>query len=383
MENTREYWLKTMLKIATPVLDALSRDRLKAEMPVEARSGAYRDHVTHLEALGRTLLGIAPWLECRTLSGEEESLRANYAEIARRAIANGVDPNAKDHLNFSEDFQPIVDAAFLAHAVLRAPTELWEKLDRKTKQNLVTAMKQTRTRKPHPCNWLLFSAMIEAFLCFVGEADWDAMRIDYAINQHMQWYRGDSVYSDGPDVHIDYYNSFVIQPMLVDILETVGNRYGDWKARIPQVTAAFSRYAAVLEMLISPDGSYPVIGRSTAYRFGVFQALAQAALENKLPDTLSPAQVRCALTAVIKRVMAFEDNFDSNGWLTVGVCGHQPLMGENYISTGSLYLCTTVFLPLGLSPSAPFWSEADREWSAKKIWSGNGNVKVDHALTLK
>ncbi len=53
--------------------------------------------------------------------------------------------------------------------------------------------------------------------------------------------------------------------------------------------------------MISPEGTYPIIGRSVAYRFGAFQALSQVALRKELPLYIAPGQVRCALTAVMKR----------------------------------------------------------------------------------
>ena len=56
------------------------------------------------------------------------------------------------------------------------------------------------------------------------------MRVDFALKQHEQWYLGDGMYSDGPHYHADYYNSFVIQPMLVDIIEHVDTHYEDWAA---------------------------------------------------------------------------------------------------------------------------------------------------------
>ena len=103
------------------------------------------------------------------------------------------------------------------------------------------------------------------------------------------------------------------------------------------------------------------------------------AYTHHLEEGLTPAQVRCALTAVMQRIMAFDNMFDANGWLQVGVCGHQPGMGEYYISTGSLYLCTEVFLPLGLGENDPFWSDADAPWTMKKLWSGE-NMECEHAL---
>ena len=83
--------------------------------------------------------------------------------------------------------------------------------------------------------------------------------------------------------------------------------------------------------------------------------------------------------AVIRRVQAAPGMFDEGGWLTVGVYGHQPGAGERYISTGSLYLCTTAFLPLGLSPDDPFWSDPDTAWTSRAVWSGQ-DFQPDHAI---
>ncbi len=381
MNETRKYWLDTMLKITTPVLNALSKDSLRDEMPVEGKLPKDdRAQFTYLEALGRSLLGMAPWLSCTGLEGEEENLRIKYAGMARQAISNAVNPDAKDYMNFRHGHQPIVDAAFLAQAILRAPNELWEKLDDKDRKNLIAAMKQTRTRKPFACNWLLFSGMIETFLCYAKEADWDPMRIDYALKQHEQWYLGDGIYGDGSEFHWDYYNSYVIQPMLSDILKIAGSIYKDWEEMIPEIVKRASRYGTIQEHLIAPDGSYPMFGRSLTYRFGAFHCLAQTVLNNQLEATLTYEQVRCALTAVIKRIMSFTGNFDKDGWLRVGVCGYQPDMGEGYISTGSLYLCSAVFLPLGLAPSHIFWSGGDKPWTAVKMWNSDSGIECEHSL---
>jgi hypothetical protein len=208
---------------------------------------------------------------------------------------------------------------------------------------------------------------------------WDRMRIDFALKQHEQWYVGDGAYSDGPHFHWDYYNSFVIQPMLVDILLTVGDEEADWRKMKEPVLQRAARYADVQEKMISPEGTFPAIGRSLAYRFGAFQLLAQMALQRRLPEQLDPAQVRSALTRVIRRMIEAPGTFDERGWLTIGFCGHQPEVGERYISTGSLYLCSAVFLPLGLSATDPFWSSEARPWSSCRIWSGE-LVQADHAM---
>ena len=58
-------------RVARPPLEALSERRLKASMPVETFAGHEQDRrkCTYLEALGRTLAGIAPWLEHGARSG--------------------------------------------------------------------------------------------------------------------------------------------------------------------------------------------------------------------------------------------------------------------------------------------------------------------------
>lgn len=128
--------------------------------------------------------------------------------------------------------------------------------------------------------------------------------------------------------------------MLVDVLDACQDESPAWKDLAVREQQRARRYAAVQERLIAPDGSFPPIGRSIAYRCGAFHLLAQTALRRALPDGVSPAQVRSALTAVIRRSIEAPGTFDADGWLRIGFCGHQPGIGESYISTGSLYLCS-------------------------------------------
>lgn len=60
------------------------------------------------------------------------------------------------------------------------------------------------------------------------------------------------------------------------------------------------------------------------------------------------------MTSIIQRQLSQADTFDSAGWLRIGYTGRQIQMSEEYINTGSLYLCMAVFLPLGLSPDDAF-----------------------------
>lgn len=370
-DSVRDYWISVLTRIATPVLAHLSARKLKECMPVEQQSGAGRETCTHLEAFGRLMAGISPWLEL------SEAASRPFAQQAREALDAITDPASPDFANFTEGGQPLVDTAFLAQGILRAPKAFWEPLEERVKKNVIQALKATRTIKPPPCNWLLFSATVEAALFAVGEKDWDKMRIDYALSQHAQWYKGDGIYGDGQQYHADYYNSFVIQPMMIDI-----GRYLEstklWDHLFPHIRGHATRYAAQLERLISPEGTFPPLGRSLVYRFGALQSLGQMALLEHLPEGIGAAQVRCAMTAVIRRMIEAPGTFDDKGWLRLGFCGAQPGVGESYISTGSLYLCSVGLLPLGLPASHGFWSDPDQPWTAVKAWSGQP-FPIDHA----
>ncbi|MEO7530085.1 MAG: DUF2264 domain-containing protein [Sediminibacterium sp.] len=381
-QKERAYLVQALSKMADPMFNALSQKKLKQLMPVEKSPEMIRvrrnPSTTHLEAFARLLGGMAPWLELGPDNTKEGKLRKKYIDLAVLCLRNGADSTSPDYLSFNLQGQSLVDAAFLAHALLRAPTQLWGKLDDDTKKNLVFAMKLTRSTKPGQNNWLLFAGMVETFLLkFTGECD--QSRIDYAILKHKEWYKGDGVYGDGANFHFDYYNSFVIHPMMLDILRVMKEKNITTAMDFATELKRSVRYAAIQERMISPEATYPIVGRSIGYRFGAFQLLAQMALQKTLPEHIAEQQVRGALYSVIKKQLEAPNTFDANGWLQIGVYGHQESMGDEYISTGSLYLCAQAFLMLGLPATDSFWNGKDEDWTTKKVWKGIA-VPIDHAI---
>lgn len=382
----RAFWVKTLHKIAWPVVNNLANGTLQKNMPLEQGPGYNLDakKVTYLEAVGRCVAGIAPWLALPDDDTEEGMLRQQYKTAILQGLKNGFDPQSKDHLNFTELHQPIVDAAYLAHAFLRAPDALWHPLDAQTKQNIIASFKALRNRSGAYNNWLLFAALNEAFLRFTG-ADFDPVRIEFALRKMADWYAGDSWYKDGDKLSLDYYNSYVMHPMLVDLLEALKTKSPVQKdgyninEAYEQAVKRMVRHAEFLERIISPEGTYPVFGRSVTYRTAAFQALAQTALMHQLPSHIKPAQVRCALTKVFYNMYNGNQNFDAKGWLVLGFNGHQPAMADVYTSTGSLYIATLGFLPLGLPPTDAFWKDAPADWTSKKAWAGQP-VKKDYKV---
>lgn len=376
--DDRQRWCGLASRMAEPLLQALAHRRLKERMPVEAEVPAERAECTHLEAIARLLVGLAPWLELGDDGTAEGLERARLATLARRAIDAATDPASPDFMNFNRGGQPLVDAAFLGQAILRAPNELGAKLEPRVRANVVAALKATRIIKPYPSNWLLFASMVEVTIQHLGEPRDDA-RLREGLDRFREWYLGDGVYGDGPEFHWDYYNAFVIQPMLVEILDRVGDETTEWREFRAKVAARVQRFAAVQERMIAPDGSFPVIGRSIAYRGAAFQGLAQSAWRRALPEAVKPGQARRALTAVIQRTLTAPGTFDGRGWLRIGLAGHQPSLAERYISTGSLFLCSVVFLPLGLPASDAFWAEPSSATTWERAWSGE-DLPPDHAL---
>lgn len=380
----REYNLSYLDKVARPVLQNLANDELKAKMQVlfaeNPDNKETRLKVAYLEAFGRTLSGIAPWLNLEGGSIAEQDLRNKYREWALKAIANATNPKAKDYLQW-EGAQPLVDGAFFALGLVRCPW-LWQHLSSDVQHQVIAALNITRSTTPSYNNWLLFSGIIEAFYCKYG-LPYDAMRMEFGVRQFMEhWYTGDGMFADGMTFHMDYYNSYVIQPFLsaiIDIVNEKNKAYVNYAKRLDEIS---KRYAEIQERMINTDGSYPATGRSIVYRGGAFQHLANMALKKDLPASLSPAQVRGALTAVVKKTLSAPGTFTVDGWLNLGLCGKQTGLADFYITTGSLYLCTNIFLPLGLPATDEYWSAPAQPWSAVKIWTGQ-DAKVDHALDIK
>ncbi len=377
--DDRGYWLAVMERIATPVLKNLSQRELKKAMPIEADNPAERARFTHLEAFGRLLAGIAPWLAVQGLDESETRRRQKFTEWSRASLDAATDPDSPDFLNFNRGGQPLVDVAFMAQGILRAPAVLWQPLELRVRRQVIDALKSSRAiGAPADSNWVMFAAMVEAALHTMGEKT-IADRLERCVDRMLGWYEGDGVYGDGEFFHFDYYNSFVIHPMLMDVLAVLQRRDTRFEPVYGKELNRARRYAEIQERLIAPDGTFPSIGRSTTYRFGALQALAQIALLRELPEHVKPAQVRCAMTTVIRKMIEAPGTFDDHGWLRIGFCGRQPSLAEGYISTGSLYLCSAALLPLGLRPNDAFWDTPPVRWTSQLIWSGE-SLPPDHAI---
>jgi hypothetical protein len=367
----RYCWTSLLYRMSEPVLSSMSRGELIKNMPVELSPSwnGPSASVAYMEAFARLMMGLAPWLSLPDDQTPEGKQRKHLRELAVKSYTLAVDPDNPDRLSWTEN-QALVDAAFLANSFLRAPEQLWKPLDSITKKRYVERFQSLRRVDPPYNNWLLFSAMVETFLMSVGE-QYDAYRIHSALRKTEEWYVGDGWYSDGEHFAFDYYNSFVIQPMYMEVLEELVRLNQIVKPTdLDRAKKRMKRYSIILERFISPEGTFPAFGRSITYRTGVFQPLALLAWRGELPEELPEGQVRSALTCVMKRMFEVDGNFGKEGFLQLGFAGHQPGTADSYSNNGSAYLASLVFLPLGLPDSHSFWTSVPQDWTAKKAWNG-------------
>ena len=376
--SDRAYWVDMLYRIAQPVLSNMAEGKLQQNMTLELSPiwDGRDTRVAYLETFGRLMAGVAPWLNLPDDNSEEGKKRAQIRKWALKSYANGVDPESPDYLHWNIHSQNLVDAAYLAESFLRCPS-LWQSLDATTQQRYVKEFKSLRTILTPYNNWLLFRAMVETFLLNVGE-EADGYALGVATRKISEWYLSDGFYSDGPEFSLDYYNSYVIHPMFIEVLEVMEPKglYAPVKKEL--ALRRMQRFNQLIERLISPEGTFPAIGRSATYRMGAFQSLAMSAWKYGLPEGMTNGQVRHALTTVMKNMFGVEGNFNKEGFLQLGFAGHQPDLADYYTNNGSLYMTSLVFLPLGLPESHPFWSDPAEDWTSRKAWSGRSFRKDYH-----
>ena len=384
VQTDREYWCEQAYKMAQPVLENMAKGELQKNMKTEfSPSFDNRNRkVVYMETFGRLMAGIAPWLALPADDTPEGQQRRQLREWALQAYKNSVDPESPDYLVWGAAGQNLVDAAYIAESFIRAYDALWVPLDQTTKDRYIKEFKKLRSIEPPYTNWFLFSSTIESFIAkAVGLREYDDFRVMMTIRKVEEWYVGDGWYADGPVFAFDYYSSYVFHAMYLETLQNMldakANTRLEYQKYYDRALKRAQKFAIILERFISPEGTFPVIGRSTPYRLAAMQPLALMAWYQKLPQDLSNGQVRAALTQVMHRMFDQQQNYNDAGYLTIGFCGHQPETADWYTNNGSLYMTSLAFMPLGLAADHPFWTDKAEPWTQVKAWGGQPFPK-DH-----
>lgn len=389
--SDREYWCEQAYKMAQPVLENMAKGELQKNMQTEfSPSFDNRNRkVVYMETFGRLMAGIAPWLALPDSvfgsSAAEQKELAQVRQLREWALAsykNSVDPESPDYLCWGVAGQNLVDAAYIAESFIRAYDALWVPLDKVTKERYIKEFKKLRSIEPPYTNWFLFSSTIESFIAkAAGLREYDDFRVMMTIRKVEEWYVGDGWYADGPVFAFDYYSSYVFHAMYLETLQNMidarANTRLEYKKYYDRALKRAQKFSIILERFISPEGTFPVIGRSTPYRMAAMQPLALMAWYQKLPQELSNGQVRAALTQVMHRMYDQQQNYNEGGFLTIGFCGHQPETADWYTNNGSLYMTSLSLMPLGLPASHDFWTCKAEPWTQVKAWGGQPFPK-DH-----
>ena len=372
--SDREYWCEQAWKMAQPVLENMAKGELQKNMKTEfSPSFDNRNRkVVYMETFGRLMAGLAPWLALpdsavgnSAADLKELEMRRQLREWALASYKNSVDPDSPDYLVWGASGQNLVDAAYIAESFIRAYDALWVPLDDVTKERYINEFKKLRKYEPP-----------------YTKKEYDDFRVMMTIRKVEEWYVGDGWYADGPVFAFDYYSSYVFHAMYLETLQNMidakqnGTRL-EYKKYYDRALKRAQKYAIILERFISPEGTFPVFGRSSTYRMAALQPLALMAWYQKLPKELSNGQVRAALTASMHRMYDQQNNYNDGGFLTIGFCGSQPDMADWYTNNGSLYMTSLSLMPLGLPASHDFWTCPAEPWTQVKAWGGQPFPK-DH-----
>jgi hypothetical protein len=356
--SVREIWIDQLVNIVEKPLNYLANGKTWV---IENRQ-EQQPTIGYLETLARIVAGIAPWLALPDDSTEESTRRVQIRELVIRAIT-------ENYATFNwKVAQSLVEAAYLAQGFLRARATLWDPLPEIVRTTLIEKFKGTLvTRKEKPytlkSNWILFYGMVQAFLVMVNaEPDHDFIKV--IIQTVEGFYIGDGFYRDGDVFRIDFYNSYVFHSMYIEMLTVLGE-----EAKREIAIKRMTQYSEFLESIISPDGSYPPLGRSIAYRFAAFQPIGHCVLLNRISTQHSYGQLRRALTSVMTKLFIKNSPF-IEGFLALGLCGHQPEIVQFYTNSGSLYVTTLGFIVLGLPEEHSFWKDKEDPTTQERCWSG-------------
>jgi hypothetical protein len=382
--SDRQYWCQLTYQMAQPVLENMAKGELQKNMKTEfSPSFDNRNRkVVYMETFGRLMAGIAPWLALPDDDTAEGQQRRQLREWALASYKNSVDPQSPDYLCWGVAGQNLVDAAYIAESFIRAYDQLWVPLDQTTKDRYISEFKKLRSIEPPYTNWFLFSSTIESFIAkAAGLREYDDFRVMMTIRKVEEWYVGDGWYADGPVFAFDYYSSYVFHAMYLETLQNMIDAKArtrlEYQKYYDRALKRAQKFSIILERFISPEGTFPVIGRSTPYRLAALQPLALMAWYQKLPKDLTNGQVRAALTQVMHRMFDQQQNYNDGGYLTIGFCGSQPETADWYTNNGSLYMTSLAFMPLGLPADHAFWTDAAEPWTQVKAWGGQPFPK-DH-----
>lgn len=337
---TRGDMQRALLDLFDPLVPCFSRGN--ARVRLDAAAAHFDRAAADLEGFARPLWGLAPF----AAGGGSFAHWDRYAE----GIANGTDPEHPEYWGqVNGRDQRLVELAALGFALALAPEKLWDPLNGRARDNLVSYLLHARKFDYADNNWKFFRVFVDIALDRLGiEHDRSLTRAYLA--ELDGFYIGDGWYRDGNVRRVDHYIGFAMHFYGLIYARLVED---DHAKRYRERAVSFARD---FRHWFAEDGATLPFGRSLTYRFacaGFWAALAFADLE-----ALPWGEIK-GLCLRHLRWWADKPIADRDGVLSIGYGYPNLLMSENYNSAGSPYWAFKAFLPLGVVEDHPFWTSAE------------------------
>ena len=349
-----------------------------------------------IEGFARSFLIAAP-----LLAGRAEDPHDHAAWYAR-GLAAAMEPGGADRWGRAIGVdeirqrngtpQPIVEAANLAFGLAVSRDRVWDRLDEKLREQTADWLAHHAAKHGSNNNWLLFTAVIEAFLRSAGY-DVPGGHAQADVDVFESWYLGDGWYNDGPvstttghGNRVDHYNSWVIQTFLwqwYELTEQPTERQERFLTRLGEFADSYAT-------LFAADGSPLHPGRSLTYRQAVLGGLWAAGLA-EVGSEAAGATRRLA-SGVLRHFTELGVGVDEAPTLGRAAAQFLP-MCQVYSGPGSPYFAGMGFLGLAAPADHPLWTEPEQPQPTERadavrtlhavgwvIQSGDGVVRIaNHA----
>ncbi|CCE95899.1 hypothetical protein SFHH103_01401 [Sinorhizobium fredii HH103] len=338
--ETRSDMQHALLDLFDPLLPYFSKGNARVRLDA---AGAHFDRAAaDLEGFARPLWGLAPF----AAGGGDFRHWQRFAD----GIANGTDPNHPEFWGWVNNRdQRMVELAAIGFALALIPEKLWDPLNGRARDNLVTYLLRARKFDYADNNWKFFRILVDVGLDRLG-VGYDRGLTNAYLAELDDFYIADGWYRDGNVRRVDHYIPFamhfygLVYSRLVD---------DDYSKRCRERALAFVQD---FRHWFAEDGATLPFGRSLTYRFacaGFWSALAFADLE-----ALPWGEVK-GLCLRHLRWWADKPMTHRDGVLSVGYGYPNLLMSENYNSAGSPYWAFKAFLPLAVGEDHPFWTSSE------------------------
>jgi hypothetical protein len=321
-------------------------------------SGAKSDS---LEGFARSFLAASA-----RIAGAEGKDPHDHAGWYAEGLANATLPGGPERWGRAADTrrcpeegpaQPIVEASAVAFGLALSKPYLWDRLDAEVQERVADWLAHHANLRAWGNNWLLFTAITEAFLSSVGRPI-DNPHAEADVAHVEDWYLGEGWYNDGTAAmgrNVDHYNSWVIHPYLWMWYQLRGEQAPSaLRERMRTRLGAFSTSYAEL---FAPNGAPLFQGRSLAYRTAVLGGPWAAGLEGV---GQSPGAVRRLASGTLRHFTEAQ-RAGVDGPLTLGWSDAEYLpMMQGYSGPGSPYWAGIGFLGLAAPADHDLWTATEQ-----------------------